>query len=789
MLKNYLKVAFRNLTRNSVYSFINIGGLAIGITCSLLIMLWVWDEVTYDRFHNNSNHLGRLYINNFFSDNISTSEAVPLGPYEFLKTFDARIKNTCVAYWQSNSLLTVGDNKLYQFGRMVSPEFLEMFQFPLLKGSAATALDEPRSIVITETLAKSLFGTVDPINQLVKLDNSTELKVTGVLKDLPSNSTFDFGFLASWAIYAEQDWAKRDKDNWDNESYPLYIELQPGTSFEEITAAIKDLPTKKNSGDTFKREMFVQPMKDWHLRSEFENGVQSGGMIEFVRYFSLIAALILLIACINFMNLATARSERRAREVGIRKTVGSGRKELIGQFIGESILIATLSFLVAVVLVEVLLPSYNSLVSKKLFIDYSSPWVWLISAGVVSITGFLAGSYPAFYLSSFNPVAVLKGKAQTSRSGATPRQLLVVLQFVFSIGLIFGTIVIYKQINHVKERKLGYDRENLIGIQGNDDFSKNYNAIKQELLSSGVVTSVTSSSSPITAIYGNNTFDWPGKPQDQTILFSRVQVGYDYSKTMGVKMLDGRDFSEEFKSDSSAMIINKAGLEVMNVKNPIGLEISMWSRKWNIVGVIDNIIMDSPFSEVRPGFFMLDNGYRNYITLRLAKTADIKASLSKVESIFKKLNPAYPFTYEFVDEEFGSKYKSINLVSTLATVFAFLALFITSLGLFGLATFTAEQRTKEIGIRKVLGASTLSIITMVSKDFAKLMLFGFLLAAPLSWWLMDSYYLSQFAYRTDIGWWILPVTGLVGLLVTLAIVSTQALRAAAANPSQSLRSE
>ncbi|CAN5331643.1 ABC transporter permease [soil metagenome] len=788
MLRNYVKIAFRNLTRNAVYSFINIGGLAIGIACSLLITLWVWDEVTYDRFLKNNSQLGQLNYNNFFSDNISTSNAVALGPYEFLKTFDARIKNTCVAYWPSKALLTAGENKVSQTGRMVSPEFLEMFQFPLVKGSADKVLDDPRSIVITESLAKSLFGEADPINQLVKLDNMTELKVTGVLKELPSNSTFSFKYLASLAIYAEQDWMKRDKDNWDNESYPVFVELQPGASFDDVNAAIRELPVQKIEDKEFRREMFLQPMKDWHLHSNFENGVASGGMIEFVKYFSLIAALVLIIACINFMNLATARSERRAREVGIRKTVGSLRRELIGQFIGESILIAALAFVIAVVMVELLLPVYNGLVAKELSIHYASPAVWFLAVGFIAVTGFFAGSYPAFYLSSFNPVQVLKGKVQVGSSVTTPRKVMVVLQFFFSIGLIFGTIVIYKQISHVQERSLGYERENLINIQSNDELDKNYNAIKRELMSTGIVTAATSSNSPITAIYGNNTFDWPGKPQGESVLFSRVSIDYDYAKTMGIKMLEGRDFSEEFKSDSSAMIINRAGLDVMGVDKPIGMEVEMWSRKWHIVGVIDNVIMDSPFTEVRPGFFLLDNENRNYVTLRLAKTDNTKASLETVESLFKKSNPSYPFGYEFVDVAFASKYNSINLVSTLASVFAFLAMFITGLGLFGLATFTAEQRTKEIGIRKVMGASTGSIVALISKDFTLLVIVGFGLAGPLAWWGMNQY-LNQFAYRTEIAWWILPVTGLLALLVTLVIVSSQALRAATTNPTQSLRSE
>lgn len=788
MLKNYLTIAFRNLTRNSIYSFINIGGLAIGLACSILITLWVWDEITFDRFHQNGDRLGQLNFNNFFSDKISTSNAVPLGPYEYLKNYDARIKNTCVVFWQSNSLLQVGDKKVYQIGRMASPEFLEMFRFPLIQGSPETALDDARSIVITQSLAKSLFGDENPLNQVVRLDDWMDLKVTGVLKDLPNNSTFSFQYLASWAVYAEQDWIKRDRDNWDNESYPVFVELQAGVSFEDVNAAIKELPVKMNEDKSFRREMFIQPLADWHLRSEFENGVGKGGMIEFVRYFSIIAALILVIACINFMNLATARSERRAREVGIRKTVGSSRRELIGQFMGESILIATLAFVIALVFVELLLPAYNLLVDKKLFINYWSPTVWLVGISIIAITGVLAGSYPAFYLSSFNAVRVLKGRLQTGNSLTTPRKTLVFLQFFFSIALIFGTVVIYQQINFAKGRSLGYEQKNLLNVQSNEELNKNYQVIKNELISSGQAVSVTSSSSPVTAIYGNNTFDWPGKPDDQTILFSRVQIGYDYAKTMGIQMLEGRDFSPDYPADSNAMIINRAGLEIMGVEKPIGLEVTMWNRKWHIVGVMDNVIMDSPFSQVRPGFFLLDNNSRNYLSIRLPETGNTKAALEKIETTFKSLNPTYPFVYGFVDDEFAVKYKSVNLVGTLATAFAFLALLITGLGLFGLATFTAEQRTKEIGIRKVMGASNATIVRLISKEFATLVMIAFAAAAPFSWWAMNSY-LEQFEYRASIAWWILPLTGIMALAVTLLIVVTQALQAASANPVKSLRSE
>ena len=788
MLHNYLIIALRNLQRNISYSFINITGLAIGIACSLLIMLWVWDELSFDRFHENGDRLGQLYINNHFSDRVSTSEAVPLGPYEFLKTFDPRIKNTCIAYWQSNALLANGEKKICHIGRMVSPEFLEMFRFPLIQGNPETVLDDPRSIVITESLAKALFGETDPINQVITLDNTTELKVTGLLKDLPGNSSFNFQYLASWAVYGEQPWAQRDRNNWDNQSYPVFIELNEGVSFQDINTAIKDLAMSKLDNPAFKIEIFALPLDQWHLYSDFQNGTQSGGLIKFVKYFSAIAALVLVIACINFMNLATARSERRAREVGVRKTLGSMRKNLILQFIGESILITSFAFLIAIVLVELLLPLYNGLVEKNLFIDYSSPFVWMGGLAVILITGVLAGSYPALYLSSFNPARVLKGNIHASKGATAPRQVLVVSQFFFSIALLFATIVIYKQIEFVRERQTGYDRTNLVNIQGNDELSEKYDAIKEALLSTRAAVSVTSSSSPVTEIYGNNTFDWPGKPEGQTILFSRVGIGYDYFKTMNVKILEGREFSPDFKSDSSAMIINKAGWDVMGIDQPIGLEVSMWSRKWTIVGVVDDVVMESPFSPVRPGFYILDNGYRNNVALRLDQSISASEQMAKTEAVLKKLNPSYPFVYRFVDQQFESKYKAINLISTLSTVFTFLALFITGLGLVGLATFTAEQRTKEIGIRKVMGASTSSIVRLLSRDFTKLVIIAFVLAAPFSWWAMDEY-LKQYDYRTLIDWWILPASGTLILVINLIIVSAQAWRAAAANPVNSLRSE
>ncbi len=787
MFHNYLKIALRNLFRNSVYSFINIGGLAVGIACSLLILLWVWDEVSYDRFHKNADRLGQLMVNDHFTDKIATSPAVPLGSYENLKTFDNRIKSTSIAHWPYKHLLKVGDKKIIKNGQFASHEFLSSFQFPLLKGDAADVLHDPTSIVINESIAKELFGDKDPINRFIQIDNKYELKVTGVLKDLPSNSTFDFEFLAPWGIYATQDWVKNNLNDWHDESFQVYVEVQEGTDIADLNSSLTKLIREKRGGGD-QTEMFIHPLTDWRLRSNFKDGKQIGGMIDYVKTFTTIALFILVIACINFMNLATARSERRAREVGIRKSIGSRRAELIGQFIGESILISALAFIAALVIVELLLPLYNNLVNKNLEIDFSSPYVWMFSLAFILITGFFAGSYPAFYLSSFNPVKVLKGNTQAGRSAVAPRKILVSLQFFFSIFLIVGTIVVYEQIQYVKNRDTGYDRENLMMVTANEEMGKNFTTIEKELLASGVVKSLTVSSSPITEIYGNNVLDWPGKPAEQSILFSRVVTGYNYTKTLGIKMAEGRDFSEDFKSDSSAMLLNKAAVDAMGLKNPVGAMIGLWDKKWKVVGVVEDVLMASPFREVQPGFFLLNPQWGEVVTMRIEKTNDFKATLSKIESVFKKNNPSYPFEYQFVDQQFEKKFSSINLIGTLASLFAFLAIFITCLGLFGLATFTAEQRTKEIGIRKVMGASTSSIVSLLSKDFTRLVIIGFVIAAPISWWVMNNY-LDRWPYRIEISWWIIPIAGAVALLLTLMIVSSQAMRAASLNPSESLRSE
>jgi ABC-type antimicrobial peptide transport system permease subunit len=788
MFKNYLLVTLRNLRKNVTYSFINIAGLSIGIVCSLLIMLWVYDELSFDTFQPKANRLYQVWVNAHFDGKINSWTSVPQPTYEALKTEDSNILSTAITDWGGNHLYTVGDTRIYKEAYYASEEFLEMFQFPLVKGDPAIVMDDPSSLVITESMAKVLFGDQDPINQTVRINNAHDLKVTGVLKDIPKNSTFQFDCLMTWKMkIIAEDWVKRSETQWGNYSFQVFVELNDPANESHVENSIRDLLFRKGETD-MKREFFLHPMLRWRLHSNFENGQESGGMVDYVQTFTIIAAFILVIACINFMNLATARSERRAREVGIRKSVGSRRHELILQFMGESVFLAVVAFGIAILLSQLLLPFYNQLVDKQLFIDYASPKFWLFAGALILFTGIISGSYPALYLSSFQPVKVLKGKIQVGKSASLPRKILVTLQFGFSILLIIGTIVIYWQINFVKARDLGYDQENLITVEYTAEVGKNYRTIKQELLNTGVVNSVCKSNSPITEIWSNNFLGWPGKPEEQKVIFTTISTEYDYTKTMGIKILEGRDFSEEYKNDTAAIIVNKAAIEVMGLKDPLGQQLDLWGGKRELIGVVDNVLMGSPYQPVKPMFMVLIPEWASAVTIRLEKTKDLQGSIRKVEDIFKKYNPAYPFEYKFADVEFAKKFTTIDMTSRLASLFASLAIFITGLGLFGLAAFMAEQRTKEIGIRKVMGASVFSLVSLMSRDFSRLVLVAFLLSSPVAWWLLTQF-LERYPIRVSIPWWVFPTTGLVAMVFASVIVSTQAMRAARTNPAISLRNE
>ncbi|MCK6617594.1 MAG: ABC transporter permease [Cyclobacteriaceae bacterium] len=789
MLLNYLKITLRNLHRNLTYSFINISGLSIGIACSLLILLWIADEFKYDRFHERNDRLFKVMMNQTFSGKVGTQVALPYPLKDKLKEQSADIKYSVITNWGEGYLLANEDNKVTKVGISASEDFLKMFTFPLLQGDINTALTDPNSIVLTHDLAKTLFGDEDPMGKLVKIDNNRELKVTGILAPIPDQSEFSFiHHITPFAFYeSNQDWVRDSRERWDNNSFQMYVELADGSTKEKVDVSIRDI-VKKQLADTLTNpQVFLHPITDLRLYSNFENGKVSGGMIEYVQLFGAIAIFVLLIACINFMNLATARSEKRAREVGIRKSIGSRKKELIIQFLGESILITLMAFLLAIVLVELSLPAYNTLVKKKLFIDYANPYLWFAAGSLIMITGIIAGSYPAFYLSSFNPVQVLKGKIQSGKGSVAPRKVLVTLQFGFSIFLIVGTVVIYQQIQHVKNRNTGYDRENLMMIWSNGELETNYQTIKNELIATGAVKSVCKSNSPITSIFSNNIVEWPGMTPGTRVVFTTIATEYDYAKTMGINLLEGRDFSPDY-NDSTNVVINRAAVDMMGLTNPVGATITMWGREWKIIGVMENVIMNSPYEPVQPLVMVFMPGWTSTISVRLEKTNDLPAAISKVETVFKRLNPTYPFAYRFADVEFDKKFTQINLISSLAKIFAGLALVITSLGLFGLAAFTAEQRAKEVSIRKVLGATVTNLVLLISKDFSRLVIVAFVIASPVAWWFLSGF-LERYPYRITINWLILPAAGLATLVVALAIVSTQALRAAMSNPVENLRNE
>ena len=786
MFRNYLKIAFRSLLKNSTYSFINIGGLAVGIASSILIFLWVADEYSFDRFHKNYESTFQLYQNQQWTQGIGTANSMPFPLKETLQNKIPQIKTIVMTNWGEGNTLQVGEKRLTKFGLSASEDFFKLFSFDLIKGDPATAISNPTSIVITESTAKAFFENQDPINQLIRVDNGQELKVTGVIKDIPKNSHFSFDYILPFSYYeATQSWVRSSKDTWENNSFQMYALLNESATESEVNSVIKDI-IKQNNPKAPTAELFLHPMSKWRLFSDFKNGKNAGGTIEYVRLFTAIAIFVLIIACINFMNLATARSESRAREVGIRKSVGSRRKELIFQFLGESLLITFISFLIGIVLVELVLPSYNTLVNKDISINYSNPLLWSIAGALILIIGVFSGSYPAFYLSSFQPVKVLKGKLNIGKGASTPRQVLVTLQFGFSIFLILGTIVIYQQIVHVQKRDMGYSKENLIQMWTNNELEKNFQPIREELIRTGVVKSMCKSNSPITAIFSNNEVKWAGMP-DQRTSFTTIATEYDYTQTMGIKILEGRDFSREH-NDTLSVVVNQAAVDLMGMKNPVGQKIQRANQEYEIVGVMSNVVMGSAFNPVEALGMFFDPDWSSTISIRLSETTNTKESLAKVEEVFKKLNPSYPFEFRFTDKDFEKKFTNINLVSRLAFVFATLAILITCLGLLGLAAFTAEQRTKEVGIRKILGATVKSLVLLISKDFSKLVIAAFLIFAPLGWWFSNNF-LERYPYRIEISPLVVGLVGVFALLLALLIVSTQALRAARANPATSLKSE
>lgn len=793
MIKNYFKVALRNLLKSKAYSAINILGLSIGMAVAMLIGLWIWDELTFNNYHGNHAQLAQVMTTQTFNGETGTGPAVAMPLGNKLRTkYGSDFKHVSMASWNFGHILAVGEKKINTEGMWVEPVFPEMLSLKFIKGSK-DGLKDPSSVLLSASVAKTLFGNDEPMGKMVKLDNKETYKVTGVYEDLPRNTTlYDMKILLAWDKYiTTEDWLKNSMTQWGNHSWQSFVQVNNNVDIAKTSDKIKNASMiHLKEAEDGKEELVLQPMDNWRLYNKFENGKVVGGRIEFVWLFGIIGVFVLLLACINFMNLATARSEKRAKEVGIRKTVGSLRQQLIGQFLTESIVVAFFAFILSVALVQLALPFFNGLADKEMSIPWSNAWFWILTLGFTVFTGLISGSYPAFYLSGFEPIKVLKGTFRVGRFASVPRKVLVVVQFTVSVALIIGTVIVFKQIQFAKDRPVGYSREGLISMNMNTpDLYGHYDAIRNDLLATGAVENMAESSSPTTNVWSNQIgFNWEGKDPNSLPLFGVIATTYDFGKTIGWQIKAGRDFSRDFATDSAAMVLNEAAVKLTGLKDIVGKTIKWNDRNYTVVGVIKDMVMESPYTPVKPTIFFADMEWANIITIRIKPGVPLRDALAKIETVFKKYNPGAPFDYRFTDEEYAKKFSDEERIGNLATFFAILAIFISCLGLFGLASFVAEQRTKEIGVRKVLGASVFNLWRMLSKDFVLLVIISCFIAIPIAWYYLSEW-LQRYEYRTAISWWIFVAAALGALIITLLTVSFQAIKAAIANPVKSLRTE
>lgn len=799
MYRNHFKIAWRNLRKNKVTGFINIAGLAIGMAVAIVIGLWMHDEMTFDKYHQNYDRLGQLYLHQVFNGHKGTSPAMslPVGP-TLREDFGSDFEKVAMASWNFEHLLTVGEEQLIRNGMFAQPKLPEMLTLEMLSGNRDNALTEPSSILLSRSVAEALFNSVDVVGQIVQVDNEHDLSVSGVFEDLPYNTRFEeTTYFIPWDHYLSiTEWVRNSVDQWDNHSFQCFAQIADGADIDAINAKIKDIELKHNTNG--EPELFFFPMSKWHLYSEFVEGENVGGRIQYVKLFGIIGVFVLLLACINFMNLSTARSEKRAKEVGIRKTIGSLRGQLIGQFLSESLLVSFLALIIAVALVQISLTGFNNLANKEVFLPWSNPVFWLLTIGFAAFTGLLAGSYPAFYLSSFKPLEVLKGIFKTGRNATIPRKVLVTLQFTVSVALIIGTIVVFQQIEHAKNRPVGYDRSSVLQFSVSPELMDKKDVFRTEMLANGAAEHVSFSNAPVTNVYSNQIgFDWEGRDPDEMPLFTITYSSFEYGKTIGWEVLEGRDFDRNITSDTAALILNEAAVEIIGVENIIGKTIRQGDLQTGefdpednrlVVGIVKNLIMESPWDPVRPAMYKVDMGWASTMLVRLKPEMPVKEALANVEKTFTKLSPNSPFEYEFVDDTYDAKFRSEERVGKLARVFAILAIFISCLGLFGLSAYVAEQRTKEIGIRKVLGASVANLWAMQSKGFVALVFFSCLIAVPISWYYLNDW-LSAYEYRIELSWQVFVVAAFLALVVTLLTVSFQSIKAALLNPINSLRSE
>ena len=790
MLKNHLRSAWRNIIRGRGYSALNIFGLATGMAVALIIGLWVHDQYVYDHFLPAYKRLYQVRRNFYGNGDTLNYGGTSLKLADALRNQIPEIESVAETDGGNLHGLMAGDRKLYVKGNQVAGDFLTMFQFPLLEGEAKNILNDPYSIVLTESIAKALFGNEDPLNKTVRFDNKNDLKVTGVLKDVPNNSSLQFNFLVPFSYLESADsWVKLARSKgygWTN--FTTYVLLKQGILYAQIAPKIRDLEkTEKDNSMSMTTNIILDPIENWHLYGNFENGKPVAGFIEYVRIFSAIGLLVLLIACINFVNLTTARSEKRAKEVGVRKAIGSGKKELVFQFLTESVLLTFMAFIFSILFVQLGLPSFNTITGSRIEIPFSNATFWIISFCCVLLTALAAGSRPAFYLSSFNPIHVLKNNIHVGKASTLPRKILVVLQFSCSIVLIISTFIIYQQVQYAKNRPSGYDKNRLMMTDMNDDLLRNYTGIRNDIREKGISEMITTASASVTS-GGNHrdVEDWTGKKPGEFVNMGYIHVTGDYFNTLDMRMKEGRNFSGN--SDTLNVIFNEAAVKLLRLKNPINQVITFIDTRYKIVGIVKDALMTSPFAGADPTMFMYEANPQNVMMYRLSADIKTKDAITALTAIFNKYNPAYPFTYTFADESYAAKFNLEVLIGRLAGIFAAFAIFISCLGLFGLAAYIAEQRTKEIGIRKVLGASIPQVWLLLSKDFILLVLISCFIASPVALYFLTGW-LQKYDYRISISPFIFIIAGMAAMIITIITISFQAIKAAIANPVNSLRSE
>jgi ABC-type antimicrobial peptide transport system permease subunit len=799
MIKNLIKIAFRNLWKNKAYSAINIGGLALGMAVTLTIVLWIMDELEVNTQYENHDQIAQMYMSQTINGEIFTMNSMPR-PLEFTlrEKHGDLFEHIVMSSWNFPGNFQYRETNMVINGNQMQKGIIDMLDIMVTAGNQ-NGWEHDNSIMLSKSAAQSLFGDEAPIGKTIKLSNAHPLEVTAIYADLPENSRFDqLNYIIPWNFFVNtNEWVKNSEEYWDNNSFQMFVQMSDHVAFANAEDLIKDAKIIANpESEPFNPQLVLHKMSDWHLRGWYENGVQTGGRIENVWLFGIIGLFVLMLACINFINLSTARSEKRAMEVGIRKSIGSSRGQLIRQFFGESFLVVLIAYVLSILLVVISLGFFNDLASKNIQMPFGNPYFWLVSAALIAVTVVLAGSYPALYLSGFKPIRVLKGSLSDGKKSTLPRKMLVVTQFSVSIALIVCTLVVVKQINYSKDRPAGYSKAGLIQIPTfSGEFDGKYELMRDRFLKSGAVTDFASSSSPVTEVWSNRSgYEWQGKDSDFTPDLAHTQVSFDYMQTMDMKIIEGRDFSRDFASDSTGVILNKTAVKYMGLENPIGMKITTDDpddEGWfmTVIGVVEDAIVQNPFEPVKQHMYVYDtDNNSSFYTLRLNPDRSVSDALATVESIFKESFPNVPYSYEFVDENYARKFSDQEQFASIAKVFTILAIIISCLGLFGLASFVAEQRTKEIGIRKVLGASVANLWLLLSKDFLLLVGISILIATPIAYYFMSDW-IERFSYRANIGATVFILAGIGAIVLTIITVSFQAIKAAVANPVNSLKTE